>query len=90
MYSNPQSHSGSFVRALPLNYFLPPRVPKGAKVVTSHEIFQYLAADLGSASEQQPVEALCDQLLAYRAVAFDHRDRIVVQIPRHQLSHQRR
>ena len=49
-----------------------------------------LAADLGAAGEAQPVEALRDELLADRAVALDHRDRLVVQIARHQLGHQRR
>ena len=49
-----------------------------------------LAADLGAAREAQPVEALRDQLLAHRTVALDHGDRVAVQVPRHQLGHQRR
>ena len=48
----------------------------------------HLAADLGPAGEQQPVEALGDQFLADRAVTLDDRDRVVVQILRHQLGHQ--
>ncbi len=49
-----------------------------------------LAADLGAAREAQPVEALRDQLLAHRTVTLDHGDRVAVEVPRHQLGHQRR
>ena len=49
-----------------------------------------LAADLGAAGEAQLVEALRDEFLADRAVALDHRDRVVVQVPRHQVGHHRR
>ena len=49
-----------------------------------------LAADLGAAGEAQLVEALRDELLADRAVALDDRDRVGVQVARHQLGHQRR
>ena len=49
-----------------------------------------LAADLGAAGEAQPVEALRDELLADRAVTLDDGDRVVVQVARHQLGHQRR
>ena len=50
----------------------------------------HLATDIGTAGEQHPIEALGDQLLAHRTVAFDHRDRVGIQIARHQLGHQRR
>ena len=49
-----------------------------------------LAADLGAAGEHHAVQALRDQLLAHHAVALDHRDRVVVEVARHQLGHQPR
>ena len=52
--------------------------------------FVNLAPDLGAAGEQEMVEALRDEFLADGAVALDHGDRVLVEVLRHQLGHQRR